>query len=109
MSTQETGRPETPNQETLAARVMAVIAKTQHIPLETLTIESTFVDLNIDSLDGLQILFALEEEFNIDIPDDAGKLITSVREAVAGVSELLERKQNAATAQSQPGNSQAAD
>jgi acyl carrier protein len=83
---------------------MAVIAKTQHIPLETLTIESTFVDLNIDSLDGLQILFALEEEFNIDIPDDAGKLIISVREAVAGVSELLKRKQDAQPAQSEPAN-----
>jgi acyl carrier protein len=82
--------------------VIAVIAKTQHIPLETLTIESTFVDLNIDSLDGLQILFALEEEFNIDIPDDAGRQITSVREAVAGVSELLKRKQDAQTAQSEP-------
>jgi acyl carrier protein len=70
--------------------------------LETLTIESTFVDLNIDSLDGLQILFALEEEFNIDIPDDAGRQITSVREAVAGVSELLKRKQDAQTAQSEP-------
>jgi acyl carrier protein len=47
----------------------------------------------------LQILFALEEAFNIDIPDEAGRQITSVREAVAGVSELLERKQNAPTAQ----------
>jgi acyl carrier protein len=102
MSTQDTGAPQTPNQETIAARVIAVIAKTQHIPLETLTIESTFVDLNIDSLDGLQILFALEEEFNIDIPDDAGRQITSVREAVAGVSELLKRKQDAQTAQSEP-------
>jgi acyl carrier protein len=99
MSTQDMGI-----RENLEGRVMAVIAKTQHIPLETLTIESTFVDLNIDSLDGLQILFALEEEFNIDIPDDAGKLIVSVREAVAGVSELLARKQDAQPAQSEPAN-----
>jgi acyl carrier protein len=99
MSTQDMGI-----RENLEGRVMAVIAKTQHIPLETLTIESTFVDLNIDSLDGLQILFALEEEFNIDIPDDAGKLIVSVREAVAGVSELLKRKQDAQPAQSEPAN-----
>jgi acyl carrier protein len=58
--------------------------------------------MNIDSLDGLQILFALEEEFSIDIPDDAGRQITSVREAVTGVSDLLARKQNAQTAHSQP-------
>ena len=94
--------PETLTQEQIEARVMAVIARSQHIPPETVTIESTFVQMNIDSLDGLQILFALEEEFSIDIPDDAGRQITSVREAVAGVGELLARKQNAQPAESQP-------
>jgi acyl carrier protein len=85
-------------QETLTARVIGVIAKTQHIPPETLTEESTFDQLSIDSLDGLQILFALEEEFKIDIPDEAGRQITSVRQAVAGVSELLVRKATAEAA-----------
>jgi len=94
--------PETLTQEQIEARVMAVIARSQHIPPETVTIESTFVQMNIDSLDGLQILFALEEEFSIDIPDDAGRQITSVRQAVAGVGELLARKQNAQPAESQP-------
>ncbi len=86
-------------QESIEARVIAVIAKTQHIPPETVTAESTFVQLNIDSLDGLQILFALEEEFNIDIPDDAGRQIISVQEAVKGVSELLAHKPDAQAAQ----------
>ena len=83
-------------------RVIADIAKTQHLPPETVTGESSFVELNIDSLDGLQILFALEEEFSIDIPDDAGRQMISVRQAAAGVGELLARKQDAATAQSEP-------
>jgi acyl carrier protein len=96
-------------QGSIEERVIAVIAKTQHIPPETVTGESTFLELNIDSLDGLQILFALEEEFSIDIPDDAGKQITSVRQAVAGVSELLARKQDAATEQSEPAKSQSAE
>jgi len=86
-------------QESIEARVISVIAKTQHIPPETVTAESTFVQLNIDSLDGLQILFALEEEFNIDIPDDAGRQIISVQEAVKGVSELLAQKPDAQAAQ----------
>ena len=94
---------ESSNQENVEARVIAAIAKTQQIPVETLTIDSTFVELNIDSLDGLQILFALEEEFGIDIPDDAGRQIISVREAVAGVSELLAKKHDAPAQQSQPG------
>ncbi len=98
--------PDTPTQEQIEARVIAVIAKSQHIPLETVTAESTFAQMNIDSLDGLQILFALEEEFGIDIPDDAGRQITSVREAVAGVSALLARKPIAPSVASQPADSQ---
>jgi acyl carrier protein len=86
-------------QDTIEARVINVIAKTQHIPLETLTMDSTFEQLAIDSLDGLQILFALEEEFAIDIPDEEGRLITSVRQAAAGVGELLARKASATAAQ----------
>ncbi|MDR3718864.1 MAG: acyl carrier protein [Bryobacteraceae bacterium] len=86
-------------QDTIEARVIDVIAKTQHIPLETLTMDSTFEQLAIDSLDGLQILFALEEEFGIDIPDEEGRLITSVRQAVAGVGELLARKAGTTAAQ----------
>ena len=54
----------------LIARVTAVIAKTQKIPPESVTIDKTFEELKIDSLDGINILFALEEEFDVDIPDE---------------------------------------
>lgn len=77
-------------------RVIRVIAENQRIPIETIQPESTFQELNIDSLDGLHILFALEEEFNIDIPDDAGKEFTSIRQAIDGVEVLLARKQASA-------------
>jgi acyl carrier protein len=76
----------------LIERVAAVIAKTQHIPPESVTIESTFEELNIDSLDGINILFALESEFDVDIPDDAAKQIRSVREMVDGIEKLLAAK-----------------
>lgn len=73
----------------LTARVIAVIARTQKIPPETITLDKTFAELNIDSLDGINILFALESEFKIDIPDDPARRILSVREAVEGVEKLL--------------------
>ena len=79
----------------LIGRVAGVIAKTQHIPLESVTIDSTFEELKIDSLDGINILFALESEFNIDIPDDAAKQIRSIREMVEGVEKLLAAKEAA--------------
>jgi acyl carrier protein len=77
----------------LIARLTGVIAKTQHIPPDTVTIDSTFEQLKIDSLDGINILFALETEFNIDIPDEAARQIRSVREMAEGIEKLLALKQ----------------
>ena len=82
----------------LSQRVIKVIADTQHIPIENVTIDSSFQDLNIDSLDGMQILFALENEFDINIPDDAAKEIRGVREMVDGVRQLVEAKQTGSPA-----------
>ena len=77
---------------TTAERVIAVIAKTQHIPEETVTVASTFEELKIDSLDGINVVFAVEEEFNIEIPDDSAKLIRTVGDVVEGVDKLLALK-----------------
>jgi len=80
----------------LIARVAGVIAKTQKIPLESVTIDKSFEELKIDSLDGINLLFALEGEFDIDIPDDAARGIRTVRDMVEGVEKLLAAKAEAA-------------
>lgn len=74
----------------LEQRVIQVIAATQHIPAESITIDSTFEQLKIDSLDGINILFAVENEFNVSIPDDAANDIKGVRDMVEGIRKLLE-------------------
>jgi acyl carrier protein len=76
----------------LIDRVAAVIAKTQHLPPEQITIEKSFADLKFDSLDGMNILFAIETEFGISIPDDQVPQIKSVREMVEGIQKLLAEK-----------------
>ena len=78
--------------EELISRVTGVIAKTQKIPLESVTLDKTFADLNIDSLDSVNILFALEDEFSIEIADDDARKIGSMREIVDGVGKLLVAK-----------------
>ena len=83
----------------LIARVTGVIAKTQKIPPETVTIDKTFEELKIDSLDGINILFALEGEFDVDIPDDAARDIRNVREMVEGIETLLAQKSQASESQ----------
>ena len=76
--------------EELTERVRAIIAGAQHVPVDKITADSTFEELGIDSLDGINILFAVESEFNINIPDDAAQKIRSVRDVVEGIAQLLE-------------------
>ena len=76
--------------EELTERVRGIIAAAQHVPVENIRAESTFEQLGIDSLDGINILFAVESEFNINIPDDAAQKIRSVRDVVDGIAKLLE-------------------
>jgi acyl carrier protein len=76
----------------LADRVVAVIAKNQKLPPESIGLDQSFAELKIDSLDGINILFAVEEEFGIEIPDDAAGKIHSVREMVDGIEKLLAEK-----------------
>ncbi len=73
----------------LTQRVISVIAKTQRIPAEKISPDSTFEELGLDSLDSVNILFALEEEFNVSIPDEAAREIRSVRQIIDGIAALL--------------------
>jgi acyl carrier protein len=73
----------------LTQSVIAVIAQTQRIPSEKVTLESTFEELGMDSLDAVNVIFALEEKFNINIPDEETRDIRNVRQIVEGVNKLL--------------------
>ena len=75
--------------EQLTQRVLSVIAATQRISPETVTIDKSFQELGIDSMDGINILFALENEFDITIPDEQAKQIRSIREMVEGIQKLV--------------------
>jgi acyl carrier protein len=77
----------------LISRALDVIAKAQHIPREAVTLDKTFQDLKIDSLDAMTILFEIESEFDISIPEEQAASIRSVREMVEGIAALLAAKQ----------------
>src|ERR1035441_10679271 len=73
------GKPTTMSDE-LIQRVLKVIATSKRIPLETVTIDSDFLQLGIDSMDAVEILFALENEFDISIPDDEVRSLGNIRQ-----------------------------
>ena len=73
-------------------KVISIIAREQHLDPGKITIDSKFAELGIDSLDGVNILFALEEEFKIDIPDTVAQNMKSVRQVVDSLTRVLEGK-----------------
>ena len=82
----------------LIQRVLKVIATVKRLPQEEVTIGRSFQELGIDSMDGVEILFALENEFDITIPDEDAKAIRSIREMAAGVDKLVAAKSSGTVA-----------
>ena len=72
----------------IATRCIQIIAKSKNIPPETITLASTFDELNIDSLDKINISFEVEEAFSIEIPDEALGTLKTVGDMVEGVTRL---------------------
>lgn len=83
----------------LIQRVLKVIAASKRIPPETVTIDSDFQQLGIDSMDAVEILFALENEFDVSIPDDEVRQVRNVRQMCEGIEKLVAAKSDTAASQ----------
>ena len=69
--------------EAVADRVRAIIAEQLGVKLEEVTDAASFVeDLGADSLDTVELVMALEEEFGIEIPDEDAEKMGSVGDAI---------------------------
>ena len=78
--------------EDIEKRCIEIIAKSKSIPADSITLDTTFEELNIDSLDKINISFEVEEAFQIEIPDDALGNLRTVGDVVNGVIMLREKK-----------------
>ena len=68
---------------TIKERVMKLVCEQLGVKEEEVTTEASFVeDLGADSLDTVELVMALEEEFETEIPDDEAEKITTVKEAI---------------------------
>jgi acyl carrier protein len=84
----------------IAKRCIEIIAKAKNIPADTITLDTTFEQLNIDSLDKINISFEVEEAFHIEIPDDALNTLKTVGDVVTGVKQLQSANPSAEAAAS---------
>ncbi len=65
-------------------RVKKIVAEQLSVGEDQVTPEASFVDdLGADSLDTVELVMALEEEFEIDIPDEEAEKIVSVKDAIS--------------------------
>ena len=71
-------------------RVKSVIVEQLDIDKDLVTDDSTFKELGVDSLDAVEIVLKLEEEFEIEISDEDATQINSVSEAVTYIERVLE-------------------
>jgi acyl carrier protein len=80
-------------------RCIDIIAKSKSIAPETISLDSTFDSLAIDSLDKINISFEVEEAFNIEIPDEALGSLKTVGDIVNGVRKLVGQPSDSTTIQ----------
>jgi acyl carrier protein len=79
--------------ENLEERVKKIIVTQLAVDASEVTPQSQFVqDLGADSLDTVELVMALEEEFDVEIPDEDAEKIKTVGEAVTYIKDKLSKK-----------------
>ena len=75
---------------TIGERVKKIVSEQLGVKLEDIQTSSSFVeDLGADSLDTVELVMALEEEFECEIPDEQAEKITTVQQAIDYVNSHL--------------------
>ena len=70
-------------QEEITTRVTALVVDHLGVDKNDVTLTASFIDdLGADSLDIVELVMAFEEEFGVEIPDDAAEKITTVKDAI---------------------------
>ncbi len=78
--------------ENLEQRVKKIVAEQLGVNESEIKIESSFVDdLGADSLDTVELVMALEEEFECEIPDEEAEKITTVQQAIDYINAHLKK------------------
>ena len=73
-------------------KLRKIIVEVLNVDENEVTMESTFIDdLGADSLDVFQIIMGIEDEFDIQIPDDAAESIVTVNDAVVQIQNATNK------------------
>lgn len=79
--------------EELLKKIKAIVSDKLSISEDQITEDASFIDdLGADSLDTVELVMALEDEFDMDIPDEEAEKLTTVGKAIDYVLASLEKK-----------------
>lgn len=81
----------------IASRVIELVAQSKSLPTSAVNLDTSFDELQIDSLDKINLTFAVEEMFSIEIPDESLNALKTVGDVVRGVEKLKADSSDAAT------------
>jgi len=76
-------------------KVIDLIAHKKKLDPATVTLDSTFERLGVDSLDTADLLFTFEDDFGIVVPDEVATSMRSVGQVVDGLRRLLSTRAEA--------------
>ncbi|MCO6510291.1 MAG: acyl carrier protein [Aridibacter famidurans] len=77
----------------IAEKTISVIAEFKEIDKSAISVDTKLEDLEMDSLDALNLIFELEEAFDITIPDEQASETKTIGEMVEGIEKLLAMKE----------------
>lgn len=73
----------------IGSRIIDMVAKSKNVPAASIGPETTFDELQIDSLDKVNLSFEVEEVFSIQIPDESLNSLKTVGDIIRGVEQLV--------------------
>ena len=77
----------------VSEKIKSIIAEQLGVKAEEVTPQASFIDdLGADSLDTVELIMALEEEFNVEIPDEDAEKMATVGDAIRYIEEKTANK-----------------
>ncbi len=73
----------------ITEKVLDLIAATKRLPREQVTVNSSFEELGLDSLDAINLIYEVETEFDVSVSNEVANSITSVPQLVEKLKILL--------------------
>ena len=83
----------TTDPKAIEAKIIEIVANQRRVAPETLSLDTRLEDSGIESIDLVEIIFAIDDEFDIDVPQDRDAMkLETLRDVVDGVRRLVEQK-----------------